>query len=247
MTVSRSVLLPFVALCLPLFACKLLKPSPKKLCEKAEKLMRKGDAPAPVSEGEGEGEKSATMQAKCLTELSKMKSDEPARYECTSKCINGAEDGTALGTCMGECKKDGVASTGGGDDDSTKTYPVDSLTPASIRSKIESEYQHYGQDITGETTNSVGWSATVMLGKKGSYGEAHIYKVILVDVNGRTDGYAVAERLKKSGASETRTGNKKLLVVNCMFQRSSSEAGMPKECGGYDSKIRSFTDDLATY
>lgn len=234
---SRRVLIPFVSLCLALFACKLLKPSPAKLCEKAEKLLTEEGSPSP------EG-----VKAKCVVELTKLKSDNPTEYECTSKCINDSKDGTALGTCMRGCKSGSESMTATSDeDDSTKTYPVDSLTPDSIRSKISSEYSYFGYDISGEKENAAGWSANVALGKKGPRGEVHIYKVLLVDVNGRKDGFSTADKLASgSEAHETRVGSKKLLLVRCLFQRSETESGVPKDCGAYDSKIRSFTDDIAT-
>ena len=117
-----------------------------------------------------------------------------------------------------------------------------------MRSKISSAYVHYGYDISGEKSNSVGWSATVSLGKKGPHGEVHIYKVLLVDVAGRKQGFKTLDGLGSSkGASESRVGNKKALLVECLYQRNSTEAGVPKACGGYDSKITSFTDTLARY
>jgi len=235
---SRVAVAPLLTICLALFACKLLKPSPKKLCDKAEKLFEK----------EGKT-KTETANAKCVVELTKMKSDEPAKYECASKCINDSDTGTALGTCMSACEggsKTASASGSDDDDDSTKTYAVDSLTPSDVRSKISSNYQYYGYDISGEKENAAGWSANVALGKKGGYGEVHIYKVLLLDINGTKDGYSTADRLASgSTAHESRVGNKKLLLVRCLYQRSSTESGVPKECGSYDSKIRSFTDDIS--
>jgi hypothetical protein len=216
-----------------------MKPSPKKLCDKAEKLFEKDGKT-----------KTESATAKCVVELTKMKSDEPEKYECASKCINGSDTSSDLGTCMNACEGGSkTASTGSSeDDDSTKTYPVDSLTPSDVRSKISSNYDNFGYDISGEKENAAGWSANVALGKKGGSGEVHIYKVLLLDINGKKDGYSTADRLATgSTAHESRVGNKKLLLVRCLYQRDSTETGVPKECSSYDSKIRSFTDDIAPY
>ncbi len=242
MTTPRSALGPLVVICCTLFACKLLKPSPKKLCEKAMKF-----AGAEESEGKSP-ESSETKMAGCVASLEKMKSDEPERYECTTKCVGDAKDSASFVTCASGCKGASASASKSDDDDATKTYPVDSLSSSDVRSKISSAYMHYGYDISGEQSNSVGWSATVSLGKKGPYGEVHIYKVLLLDVSGRDDGYKTIESLKKGGgATESRVGNKKALLVQCLYQRSSTEPGVPKACGGYDSKISSFTDDIARY
>ena len=242
MTTPRSALGPLVVICCTLFACKLLKPSPKKLCEKAMKF-----AEAEESEGKSP-ESSETKMAGCVASLEKMKSDEPERYECTTKCVGDAKDSASFVTCAPDCQGASASASKSDDDDATKTYPVDSLSSSEVRSKISIAYSSYGYDISGEKSNSTGWSATVTLGKKGPSGEVHIYKVLLLDVSGRKDGFKVLDGLGSSkGASESRVGNKKALLVECLYQRSSTETGVPKACGGYDSRITSFTDDIARY
>lgn len=240
--IARRTVAPLLAVCLALFACKLMKPSPKKLCAKADKLMAESLKSESSASSGGK-----SIEAECVADLEKMKKDSPQEYECTSTCISDAKDAAGLSTCMKTCKGSSTTASTSDDDDSKRTYPVDSLTPSDVRSKISSAYYSYGYDITGEKENSVGWSANVALGKKGAYGEVHIYKVLLVDILNRKDGFSTATKLAEGqAANETRVGNKKLLVVRCLYQRTGTETGVPKECGAYDSKISSFTDDIAT-
>ncbi len=127
-----------------------------------------------------------------------------------------------------------------------RSSPVDELTPDGVKDKVAFEYRHFGYDISGEKDNPAGWSATVKLGPRSSRGEAHIYKVMLVDIKGRTDGYKVASSLREEGvASESRVGQKKLLFVQCLLSRPANESGSPTPCSSYDSRIGSFASDLA--
>jgi len=234
---GRSLL---VAISLPLLSCNLVKMSPEKACTRAEKLSSNA------------GDKAAKDKALCVAKLTKMKKDDPKEYDCTTKCLKESSLADEAKPCLEACTAQSSATAGKGKgksdgEDDARTYPVDSLTPSDLKSKVAFEYLHYGYDIVSEKNNAAGWSATVVLGKKGSFGEARIYKVLLVDVNGVKDGYRTVEALKKGGlAEETRIGKKKALFVQCMFQRSSSESGVPKACSSYDSKISSFTNDLAS-
>ncbi len=228
----RRQLFPLLVLCTALFACKLLKPSPEKLCKKTAKIVGKEDA-------------TSEEQAKCAKSLTTMKKDHPEKYACVSKCIDKSSDKDALDTCMTPCMGSGSSTTASTHADSPA--PVDSLTSSGVKSKIESNYRYYGYDIMKEKSNSAGWAATVALGKKGPTGEVHIYKVLLADTTSKTDGYSLVAGLKRdaTGATETRVGKSKVLYVECLYQRSSTESGVPKACSSYDSKISSFTDDLA--
>lgn len=233
MKVRREVVSLWV-LCSALFACKLLKPSPEKLCKKANGALEKAGK-TPDASG-------------CVSELTKMKKAEPKKYDCTAKCIQKSDDATIMGSCMSACGGSSSSSTSvaSGDDEGG---PVDLLTPSKVKDKIESEYNYYGYDIMKESSNSAGWAATVALGKKGATGEVHIYKVVLLDITSHADGNSAVEHLKGSatGATQTRVGKVKALYIECLYQRDSTESGMPKKCSSYDSKIDSFADDIAPY
>ncbi len=223
-----------IALSVTLGGCDLLEMSPEKACTKAGAVFAKA------------GEDTASAKAKCVSDLTKMKKEEPKAYACTTKCLKGAERARAdeAAACMSTCTTGARAASASATPD--RKAPVDDLTPEDVKEKIASEYRHYGYEITGGKDNAAGWSATVALGKKGAVGELHVYKVVLVDVKNTDDGYRVVAGMKtNSVAEESRVGSKKALFVRCMFQRSATQSGAPRECGGYDSKIGSFTDDLA--
>lgn len=223
-----------VTLGLSMVGCNLLDSGPKKACAKATELFAEP------------GKDTAKLKESCVADLTRMKKDDPQQYECTTNCITGGSGKDATALCMAGCKGQPVAKKGADDDaKDEKDYPIDSATPSALKSTISSEYQHFGYDITGEKNNEAGWAATVAIGKKGASGEVHIYKVVLVDVKGRKDGFQVVEGLKKGHPLvETRVGNKKALYVECLYNRAANEGGTPKACKGYDSRIRSFTNEL---
>lgn len=231
----RAFSFVLAAASLSLLGCKM---SPEKACAKAEELFAKP----------GDTAKTQKERAKCVADFTKMQQEDPKAYACTTQCLkSGSKEETVLG-CMRYCDKSSKTaskSTGGGDD-STPPAPVDSLTPSSVKSKIESEYRGFGEEIQGEKSNSVGWSADVMIGKKEGPGDMHVYKVMLLDVKSETDGYAVIEGLKKSGVADaSRVGNKKAVYVQCQYQRDSTTGRKTKPCGSYDGRIHSFLDDIA--
>ena len=107
-----------------------------------------------AEESEGKSpESSETKMAGCVASLEKMKSDEPERYECTTKCVGDAKDSASFVTCASDCKGASASASKSDDDDATKTYPVDSLSSSEVRSKISIAYSSYGYDISGEKSN----------------------------------------------------------------------------------------------
>lgn len=216
--------------------CDLLTMSPEKACEKANQQAAKPG-----------GSTDATEKARCVAEFTSLKKNDPKRYACTTKCIKQSTATDETDTCVkARCGDSSSATASAAGADDGRTYPVDELTSASLKSKVLSEYRHYGIDILNEKDNGAGWSATVALGKKASFGEARVYKVVLFDVTGQKQGYELISKLKKSGvAEESRVGKKKALYVQCLFRRDSNQSGTPRECTASDSKIGSFTDDIA--
>lgn len=210
------------------FGCDLAKSRNAKACEKMAEFF-----PDPKTSAK-------KVKASCLAELDAMKKKEPAQYECTSTCFAESANKDAVGTCLMGCQEQKTAAA---PPESSGSAAVDALTPSALKTKIATEYQHFGYDISSETSNGAGWSATVTLGKKGPAGEVHIYKVLLVGVKGHDDGLTVVSGLQK-GTSESRVGSTKALYVECLYQRDSNESGTPRACRSYDSRISSFTDDV---
>ena len=220
---------------LSLSGCKLLKSrQDAKACARMAELF-------------GTPGKSSTTSG-CVAELDEMKKEDPKKYECTTKCLTESRRSEEASACLVGCEHAAAAKNAGRDNDVTEeTYPVDSLTPSTVKTQVASKYQYFGYEIIGEQTNAAGWSSTVVLGKKAPYEEVHIYKVLLVDVRGRDDGFAVVSSFaKKDVAVESRVGRKRALYVECLYQRNSTEGGAPRACSASDSRIKSFTDDLAT-
>jgi hypothetical protein len=210
--------------------CNLAKSRNTKACEKMAEYF-----PDPKTSAK-------KMKAGCLAELDDMKKKDKKHYECTTKCFAESAGKDAASACLLGCE-DQRTTTTSATSDTGGSAAVDALTPSSLKGKVASEYQHFGYDISSEMNNGAGWSATVTLGKKGPSGEVHIYKVLLVDVNGHDDGLKVVSSLQK-GTNESRVGRRKALYVECMYQRASYESGTPRSCQSYDSRISSFADDL---
>ena len=232
--IVRTLPLLFAAV-LPLSGCKLLKSrQDAKACARMAELF---DTP-------GKGGKTSS---RCVAELDDMRKEDPEKYECTTKCLTGSRRTEEASTCLAGCEGKALAKNPVRDQDVMgERYPVDALTPSIVRTTVASKYDYFGYEITGEQANAAGWSGTVVLGRRGAYGEVHVYKVLLLDVNGRDDGFAVVSRLQRGSALvQTRVGQKKALYVECLYQRSANESGAPKACTGADSRIGSFTDDLA--
>ena len=211
------------------FGCKLFKTSPDKACERQVELFP------------------GSRKEKCVAELKSMKSEAPRTYDCTVRCLTESKETEEASACLADCKPSATTAKSSKEGEATQTYPVDALTATSVKTKIDSEYQHFGYDISGEADNAAGWRATVTLGKKAAYGEVHIYKVILVDVKDRKDGFEIVSGFKKGNALVETPGNKKALYVECLYQRAPNEGGTPKVCSGHDSRLVRFTDELAKF
>jgi hypothetical protein len=219
---------------LSLVACNPLNISPEKACSRAEKLMSKAGDPI------------AKDKDRCVNELARLKKDDPTEYDCTAKCLGDNALVDQARACLLNCKPAAVSSAGKIDGEE-EAFPVDALTPAALKGKVASAYQQLGFDIAGEKDTSDGWSATVSIGNKAApRGEAHVYKVHLVDVKDRKAGFDSVASLKRANhIEESRVGKRKALVVRCVFQRSALESGKPRPCAAFDGKIASFTNDLA--
>ncbi len=219
---AARVLVLFTAL----LGCKALKPSPeKKACEQIAKFQK-------------EDGREAEPTSVCLERLEEIKQKNPIAHACTLDCMTSHETKEEALKCTFECEYN--------QKQASKTHAVDDLTPTKIQAIITEEYEDFGYDISNEQTNDAGWVGTVRLGKEGTYGEVHIYKVALLNINGRQDGnQAVAKLDQRKGPTETRIGEKKALYVECLHHRVSNETGTPKACRGHNSRIQRFTNELA--
>jgi hypothetical protein len=219
----------FVVVSISLLGCNGVSMSPEKACSRAEKLMSKVGDPL------------AKDKDRCVTDLARLKKEAPAEYGCTAKCLGESSIADEAKACVSACKP---ASSGEAE---AQVFAVDTLTPANLKDKLTEVYKGSGLDITGEKDGAKGWSATVEIGNgKAPRGEAHVYKVHLVDVKDRKEGFeAVANLRKANHLEESRVGKQKALVVRCVTQRSAIESGKPRACASFDSKIAAFTNDLA--
>jgi hypothetical protein len=222
-----------LALSLSLVACNSLNISPEKSCSRAEKLMSKVGDPI------------AKDKDRCVTELARMKKDDPGEYDCTARCLRESAVAEEARVCMNACRPAAPA-TAAKSEGEEEAFPVDALTPADLKGKIASAYQGFGFEIAGEKETPDGWSATVSLGNKAApRGEAHVYKVHLVDVKDQKAGVDTVASLKKANhLEESRVGKRKALVVRCVLQRSALESGKPRKCAAFDGKIAAFTNDM---
>jgi hypothetical protein len=202
--------------------------SPEKACSRAEKLI--SSAGEPVTKDKD----------RCVTELARLKKDEPVEYDCTAKCLRESALADQAKACVSACN---LATSAGNGDGAAEVFAVDTLTPAALKDKIE----QLGFEIGGEKATSMGWSATVSIGNRTApRGETHVYKVQLVGVPDRKSGFDTVASLRKANRlEERRVGNRKALVVRCVLQRSSLESGKLRACAAFDGKIASFTNDLA--
>lgn len=164
---------------------------------------------------------------------------EPAVYACSVKCIDEAKAKEDAEACVSACSPTKSATTGGtavarGPAADTE---VDSLTSSTVKSRIR-KFSSKAKTI-GETSNSAGWSASVVV--PDAYLDAYVYKVILADTKSHADGLSMVTLLKKSseGYVETKVGNSRVLFVDCTRM---SKSGSKSECSFLDSHM--FVEEL---
>ncbi|MBW2523551.1 MAG: hypothetical protein JRI23_05225 [Deltaproteobacteria bacterium] len=216
------------------------KPTPEKVCEKGESLQ-KGDKDA---EAKKESAKA------CVKSLTKIQKKSPEAFDCFAKCVMDAKDDKAMETCLGEkcgelLAKAAADDDGGDKDEKKKGNPkVDALTPEGVKSAISGEYQHYGYEFIKESSNSAGWSANFMLGKKGQ--EAQIYRVMLLKCSGVEDCGKVINTVyteKQDAKAWWAEGEKQALYVECLTEVSSvsKEPGPCYTGGRHDDIVEELT------
>ncbi|MEZ4223332.1 MAG: hypothetical protein R3B13_20470 [Polyangiaceae bacterium] len=186
---SRQVQLLGV-LSLALLACKLLEPSPEKVCAKSEKLGLDSDATT------------------CVSKLSKLKKEQPEKYKCASKCVNDSSDKEAANTCLTACASlpEATASNDGA--------RVDTLTTGTIKAYALAEHQQ--MKLLSEKTNSAGW--TITTGAPATeHLDAYVYKVIYVDIESNSEGYETMKSFESSaeGNVSYEVGERKALYIEC--------------------------------
>ncbi|MCA9643877.1 MAG: hypothetical protein H6718_34180 [Polyangiaceae bacterium] len=192
---KRALLL---GLLFPLLACKLLKPSPEKVCAKAEKV--------------------GVKDTECVTKLTQLKTDNPTAFECSAKCVSSEKEKAALEACMTACAP-GETETPSSEK-AKSVLPsvwhdtnVDSLSSATLKSRLKAKYKK--AKFSGETTNQAGWTISV-LNKEGAL--VAIYKVVLADIKSPEDASRWLSVLRKENSNslhEYRYGDSKLLYWGC--------------------------------
>lgn len=193
-----------------LLGCKLMQPSPEKVCAKASKLGLESGS------------------ADCTEKLTEMQSKHPASYKCASGCINSSSDKAAANVCMAKCPAPGEATAEGSADEASK---VDALTMSKVKAHALALQQN--MTVVSEKSNSAGETVTVSC-PATEHLAGYAYKAILVDIASSSEGYESMKSFEASAEGNTSyvVGNKKALFIECWRDSSSDK----KNC--YASRLK---------
>ncbi len=211
---------------LPLLGCGLMNSGPKKLCKRLSELN-----PATFP---------ASRQSDCAEEFAKTKKTNPAQYSCIETCASTSTDKNVM-MCVGDCMLPTKSKPSG--PAVAKAAAVDGVTPALVKSRLGHKYRYRGFDVMKESNNAAGWSATLMFGKKS--GAYEVYRVMLLNVQSKDDGYKTIGKLTQQGDTKTtRVGSKKALLVICSLKRPAN-GGEPKKCHA-DSQLETVASEIVS-
>lgn len=126
--------------------------------------------------------------------------------------------------------------------------PVDNMTWNDVKSRLSSQYVHYGYKMVSEQPIAGGWSGLLMLGDTQLVSSPiDVFKVSLIPQPSAEECFSFGKTLRSESRGDSRyeCGNKQILFVSCQMHRDGGVTGPPtQECGSYNSMVARIFETL---